>query len=36
MVNLQGIKFSTNKGGLLAPEKYLAAVVEEREALLKD
>jgi len=32
-VNLQGIKFETNGGGRLPVEKYLAATLEEREAL---
>ncbi len=32
-VDLQGIKFDTNQGGLLPLEKYLAATVEEREAV---
>ncbi len=34
-VNLQGIVFATNEGGRLPIEKYLAATVIEREALLK-
>ena len=33
-VNLQGIVFDTNNGGRLAVEKYLAATLAEREALL--
>ena len=32
-VNLQGIKFDTNEGGLLPLREYLTATVEEREAL---
>ncbi len=32
-VNLQGIVFDTNQGGLLPIEKYLAATLVEREAL---
>jgi hypothetical protein len=32
-VNLQGIVFDTNDGGRLPLERYLAATVEEREAL---
>lgn len=32
-VNLQGIQFTTNQGGLLPLEKYLAATIQEREAL---
>lgn len=32
-VNLQGIVFQTNEGGRLPVERYLAAVLEEREAL---
>ena len=32
-VNLQGIKFETNGGGRLPVESYLAATLEEREAL---
>lgn len=32
-VNLQGIKFSTNQGGLLPVEDYLVATLAEREAL---
>jgi hypothetical protein len=32
-VNLQGIIFDTNQGGRLPVEKYLAATLEEREAL---
>jgi len=32
-VNLQGIKFDTNQGGVLAIEKYLAATLAERDAL---
>ncbi len=32
-VNLQGIVFDTNDGGRLPVEKYLAATLEEREAL---
>lgn len=32
-VNLQGIKFETNQGGLLPLEKYLAATLEERDSL---
>jgi len=33
-VNLQGIVFETNQGGRLPVEKYLAATLTEREALL--
>ncbi|MDA1164586.1 MAG: DUF1592 domain-containing protein [Planctomycetota bacterium] len=33
-VNLQGVKFDTNQGGLLAVGKYLAATLEERDALV--
>ncbi|MFT5522583.1 MAG: hypothetical protein ACI9HK_000527, partial [Pirellulaceae bacterium] len=36
MVDLQGIKFTTNKGGLLPVERYLAALVQERDALLSE
>ncbi len=32
-VNLQGIQFDTNQGGLLPLEGYLAATLEERDAL---
>ncbi len=32
-VNLQGIKFDTNAGGRLPLQKYLAATLEERDAL---
>jgi hypothetical protein len=32
-VNLQGIVFDTNQGGRLPVEKYLAATLEEREAI---
>jgi hypothetical protein len=32
-VNLQGIKFDTNDGGVLPLEKYVAATLEERAAL---
>ena len=32
-VNLQGIKFDTNQGGLLPVEKYFAATLAERDAL---
>ncbi len=32
-VDLQGIKFSTNEGGRLAVEKYLAALMDERASL---
>ena len=32
-VNLQGIVFETNEGGRLPIQKYLAATIEEREAL---
>jgi len=32
-VDLQGIKFDTNQGGLLPLEKYLAATLAERDAL---
>jgi hypothetical protein len=32
-VNLQGIIFNTNGGGLLPLERYLAALIDEREAL---
>lgn len=32
-VNLQGIRFNTNQGGVLAVQKYLAATLEERDAL---
>ena len=32
-VNLQGIKFDTNAGGRLPVEKYLAALLAERDAL---
>ena len=32
-VNLQGIKFDTNAGGRLPLEKYLAATLQERDAL---
>ncbi len=32
-VNLQGIKFDTNQGGLLPLERYLATTLEERDAL---
>jgi hypothetical protein len=32
-VNLQGIVFSTNEGGRLPLERYLAATLEERDAL---
>lgn len=32
-VNLQGIQFDTNQGGLLPLEKYLAATLAEREAI---
>lgn len=32
-VNLQGIVFDTNDGGRLAVERYLAATLEERDAL---
>jgi hypothetical protein len=32
-VNLQGIKFDTNQGGVLPLEKYLAATLQEREAI---
>jgi hypothetical protein len=34
-VNLQGIIFDTNQGGRLPVEAYLAATVEERDALTK-
>ncbi len=33
-VNLQGIVFDTNQGGRLPLEKYLAATIAEREALM--
>jgi Protein of unknown function (DUF1587)/Planctomycete cytochrome C len=33
-VNLQGIKFDTKDGGLLPLEKYLAAMLAERDALV--
>ena len=33
-VNLQGIVFDTNQGGRLPVEKYLAALLQEREALI--
>ncbi len=33
-VNLHGIKFNTNQGGVLPVEEYLAVTVAEREALL--
>lgn len=32
-VNLQGIKFDTNQGGLLPVDRYLAAALAERDAL---
>ena len=32
-VDLQGIRFDTNQGGVLPLEKYLAATLEERDAL---
>ena len=32
-VNLQGIRFTTNQGGMLPLERYLAATLEEREFL---
>ena len=32
-VNLQGIRFDTNQGGVLPLQKYLAATLEERDAL---
>ncbi|MEQ9407641.1 MAG: DUF1592 domain-containing protein [Fuerstiella sp.] len=32
-INLQGIQFDTNQGGLLPVKKYLAATLEERNAL---
>lgn len=32
-VNLQGIKFATNAGGRLPVERYVAALLEERDAL---
>lgn len=32
-VNLQGVRFSTNAGGRLPVERYLAALLEERDAL---
>lgn len=32
-VNLQGVQFDTNLGGLLPVEKYLLATIEERESL---
>lgn len=32
-VNLQGIQFETNQGGLLPVEKYLAATIHQREGL---
>lgn len=32
-VNLHGIKFNTNQGGLLPLRRYLAATIEERDAL---
>ena len=32
-VNLQGIKFDTNQGGVLPLEKYLAATLQERDAI---
>ena len=32
-VNLQGIQFDTNQGGLLPLEKYLTATLQERQAL---
>lgn len=32
-INLQGIKFNTNQGGLLPLEKYLQATLVERQAL---
>lgn len=32
-VNLQGIQFDTNQGGVLPIEKYLAATIAERDAL---
>ncbi|MDA1049670.1 MAG: DUF1592 domain-containing protein [Planctomycetota bacterium] len=32
-VNLQGIQFDTNQGGVLGVEKYLAATLQERESL---
>ncbi len=35
-VNLQGIVFDTNKGGRLPVEKYLAATLVERDALLDE
>ena len=34
-VNLQGLSFDTNQGGRLPVEQYLAATVEERDALAK-
>ena len=34
-VNLQGIIFDTNQGGRLPVEKYLAATLEDRDALAK-
>jgi hypothetical protein len=35
-VNLQGIVFDTNQGGRLPLEKYLAATIEERDALTQN
>jgi mono/diheme cytochrome c family protein len=32
-VNLQGVKFETNQGGVLPVERYLQATLEQREAL---
>jgi hypothetical protein len=32
-VNLQGIRFDTNQGGVLPLQKYLAATLEERDSL---
>lgn len=34
-VNLQGIRFDTNQGGVLPLRQYLAATVEERDALMR-
>ncbi len=34
-VDLHGIKFNTNQGGLLPVQEYLAATLEERDALRK-
>lgn len=33
VVNLQGVKFDTNQGGLLPLKEYIAATLEERNAL---